>query len=421
MNFKRLVVIFLVVILTCSGLALYAFKYSGEYEIDVPAVNDIANSLANGWAKLEDNQLPGLNYKMDYVVLDNKNQFLIATRKGLNNDLGSAIRNRDIILDIKLEDEVLGKLIVYNDSKTQWIAFRNRILVYTYLLIIFPAVICLLYFAYIDRKIILPFRKLQTFARHVAEGNLDMPLEMDEGNLFGAFSESFDLMREELNKSRARESLANQSKKELVASLSHDIKTPVASIKAVTELMHIKTSDESQRRQLEIINSKADQIDTLITNMFNASLEELQELKVVVSEHTSDIFYDLINAADYNNLTEIARIPQCIFLGDLLRLTQVIDNIISNSYKYAGTSIYVSSVIKGKHLEIAFKDYGKGVSEEEKPLLFNKYFRAKNSKGQNGTGLGLFISKYMMEKMEGDIYCENSQDGFTMVIKLLIP
>ena len=273
---------------------------------------------------------------------------------------------------------------------------------------IFFALLCIAYTVYIDRTIFRPFRKLQGFARHVAEGKLDMPLDMDKGNMFGAFTESFDLMREELNRARENERIANQSKKELVASLSHDIKTPVASIKAVSEVMYAKSKNENTKTQLRVINSKADQINTLITNMFNATLEELQELKVNVTEQSSEFLYDLIKNADYNNQVTISNIPECIVLVDVLRLAQVIDNVISNSYKYAGTSIDVSTHIKGKYLEIAFKDYGLGVSEDERPLIFNKFYRAKNSAGKSGTGLGLYISKYLMNKMSGDIECENN-------------
>lgn len=420
MNIKRIVVISIIVLLTCTSLTFFAFKYKGEIEIEVPKVNDIAQSVAKEWDSLEYAELPCLSYKIDYVVLDNENRFIKATRAGLNNDLSSAIRNRDTIVDVKSQDKVLGKVIIYNNTNNEWIKFRNLLLIFTLCVIIVAAVFCSLYLVFIDRCILYPFRKLQGFARHVAEGNLDMPLDMDKNNFFGAFTESFDLMREELNKARENERLANQSKKELVASLSHDIKTPVASIKAVTEVMHVKTSDENQRRQLDIINSKADQINTLITNMFSATLEELQELKVIVTEQSSQVLYDLIRAADYNCKANIGGIAECIILADGLRLSQVVDNIISNSYKYAGTSIYVSSVIRGKYLEIGFKDYGRGVSEEELPLIFNKFYRAKNSKEKGGTGLGLYISKYMMEKMEGDIYCENSVDGFTVLLKLLI-
>jgi signal transduction histidine kinase len=214
--------------------------------------------------------------------------------------------------------------------------------------------------------------------------------------------------------------LANQSKKELVASLSHDIKTPVASIKAVSEVMILNSVIEDDISQLEVINAKADQINTLITNMFSATLEELQELTVTVTEESSVLLGDLIKNVDYNNRATISPIPECIVLIDMLRLLQVIDNIISNSYKYAGTSIGVLVNIKGQYLEIEFKDYGRGVSPEEIPLLFNKFYRARNSVGKSGTGLGLYISQYLMDKMSGDIICRNIDGGFVVILRLHI-
>lgn len=420
MNFKRVIILVFIVLLTCMSLTLFAFQYNIKTEIDVAAVNDIAQSLAEDWDRLQYAELPGLNYKMDYVVLDNEDHLIKATRDGLDYNLSSAIRNRDTILDIKSDNKYLGKLIIYNDTDRAWQQYRNYLVVFSVIMFVLAAVLCIIYLKYIDKAVLRPFRKLQGFARHVAEGNLDMPLEMDKNNLFGAFTESFDLMRDELKEARENERLANQSKKELVASLSHDIKTPVASIKAVTEVMYIKSTDENQRKQLGIIDSKADQINTLITNMFNATLEELQELRVTVTEQSSMVLYDLIKNADYNNLADTSNIPECIVLLDILRLAQVIDNVISNSYKYAGTSIYVSARISGKYLDISFKDYGPGVSEDEIPLIFNKFYRAQNSEGKSGTGLGLYISKYIMDKMSGDICCENAGDGFVVTLKLLI-
>ena len=154
--------------------------------------------------------------------------------------------------------------------------------------------------------------------------------------------------------------------------------------------------------------------------MFDATLEELQELKVTTTEKASQLLYSLIKNADYNNQVSISRIPECIVVVDELRLAQVIDNVISNSYKYAGTSIEASSHIRDKYLEIAFKDYGVGVDVYETPLLFNKFYRAKNSVGKSGAGLGLYISKYLISKMSGDIRCQNVQDGFVIILKLLI-
>lgn len=420
MNIKRLILLIVIALLTCIGITLFAFPYKNKEDVDVAAVNDIAESLAKEWNSIRYTELPCMNYKMDYVVLDNENHLVRATRRGLNNDLSSAIRNRDTIVDIKSNNKVLGKLIIYNNTNIVWQQYRNYLLVFSVSIMFIAAILCILYLVYIDRTIFRPFNKLQGFARHVAEGNLAIPLEMDKGNLFGAFTESFDIMREELNKARENERLANQSKKELVASLSHDIKTPVASIKAVTEVMHIRSTDEKQKKQLEIINSKADQINTLITNMFNATLEELQELKVRVTEQSSQVLYDLIRDADYYSQVNITGISECIIMVDVLRLAQVIDNLISNSYKYAGTSIHVSTLIRGKYLEIGFKDYGVGVTEDEIPLIFNKFYRSKNSEGKSGSGLGLYISKYIMDKMSGDIYCENTGDGFIVILKLPI-
>ena len=88
-----------------------------------------------------------------------------------------------------------------------------------------------------------PFNKLSDFAASVSKGNLDVPLNMDRHNYFGAFTESFDRMREELKLSSEREAAANRSKQELVAELSHDIKTPVATFKATCEVMEIKYTD----------------------------------------------------------------------------------------------------------------------------------------------------------------------------------
>ncbi|MDF2567707.1 MAG: hypothetical protein K0R90_1163 [Oscillospiraceae bacterium] len=420
MNIKRVTILAIIILLVGISVIFYIFRYTYKVSIDTVAVNDIAQSLAEQWGNLDKSNLPCPQYGLDYVVIDNSGSLVGATKSGLNEDINAAISNRDTIVDIKLNDKVTGKLIIYNNTNELWEKYKNNLLVFSAATTIFIILFCVVYAAYLDKLIFRPFRKLRAFARHVAEGNLDVPLQMDRGNMFGAFTESFDLMREELSKAREGERIANQSKKELVASLSHDIKTPVASIKAVSEVMILKSDNEESKRQLEVINSKADQINTLITNMFNATLEELQELNVTVTEQPSGILYDLIRNADYDNRAAISHIPECIVLTDKLRLLQVVDNIISNSYKYADTPIGVMADIKGQYLQIEFKDYGSGVSSDEVALLFNKFYRAKNSAGKSGTGLGLYISKYLMNKMSGDIECKNVKSGFIVVLKILI-
>jgi len=301
------------------------------------------------------------------------------------------------------------------------IARRNRdntLQIIMYLFICMLAMGGLLIYLYCEQQLFRPFRKLQTFAHRIAAGHLDSPLEMDEHNLFGAFTESFDIMREELRTAKENEHLANQSKKELVASLSHDIKTPVASIQSAMDLMLLNAADEKEKKMLNSVNAKCEQINTLITDMFHSTLEELQVLNVTPSEIQSPEIQDIIQQADFENRITSFAIPSCLVLADPLRLQQAFDNIINNSYKYANTDICVTTFLEGEYLVIAIQDFGPGVLEEELPLLFNKFYRGKETEKTTGYGLGLYLAKYFVEQMSGDLYCENAADGFVVKLKL---
>lgn len=420
MTLKKTAALAIAVLLIALGAVLFVFRKSDDAKLSTVAVNDIAQSLAEQWDSLKSGNLPGRSYGVDYVVLDSTGKLVAATGSGLSENLNDAVANRDTIVDISHDGRTYGKLILYNRTETEWEAYRQKLLWTSVGIIGFLILLIVIYSVYLDRHIFLPFRRLRDFAGRVAEGNFDIPLRMDRGNLFGAFTESFDLMRHELAKARESERKANQSKKELVASLSHDIKTPVASIKAVSEIMMVKTDDKEEKRQLEVIDAKADQIDTLITNLFSATLEELQNLKVTVSGQKGALLAGLIRNADYNGCAELSPIPDCEITADPLRLQQVVDNIVSNSYKYAGTSMFVSFAVKGEFLEAEFRDYGRGVGPEELPLLSRKYYRAANAEGKSGGGLGLYISKYLMNRMSGDLACRNTEDGFAVTVRLKI-
>ena len=149
---------------------------------------------------------------------------------------------------------------------------RLQVFMYVFVIIIGAAGIALC--LHVERKILLPFGKLQYFARRIAAGDLDMPLEMDKGNIFGAFTESFDIMREEIKTARENEIKADKSKKELVASLVHDITTPVASVRSAMDVLRLKTGNGDDIKLLDSASKKLEQIDTLLTDMFHSTLEE---------------------------------------------------------------------------------------------------------------------------------------------------
>lgn len=278
--------------------------------------------------------------------------------------------------------------------------------------------ICAGYMIYLNSAVIKPFQKLNHFAQRVAGGNLDIPLEMDRQNIFGAFTESFDIMRSELKKARIAEAEANASKKELVAKLSHDIKTPVASIKAASEVGAALTDDEKVKNNYTQIICKADQINTLVTNLFTATLEELRQLSVTPDDVESLELKGMLESADYLHRSTIPDIPECILYADKLRLQQVFDNIYANSYKYANTAIHVDIYRMDKQFAVVVEDYGGGVSEEELPLLKEKFKRGSNTNQIEGAGLGLYISNYFMEEMHGELNLQNGSNGLKVTVIL---
>jgi len=273
---------------------------------------------------------------------------------------------------------------------------------------------------YYKKRIIDPFVSLQDFAKNIARGDLDTPLYMDKHNAFGAFTESFDLLREELKTARESEREADRRKKELVATLSHDIKTPVAAIKATVELMQIRDYDDKTKYQLQEMFNKAEEITVLVNDMFHSTLQELQALKVSVAEFSSTTLAQLIQRADYKKRAGQVNIPDCVLMGDTVRLGQIFDNIIGNSYKYADTKIDVTTEFDGATLVITFRDYGAGTDNEELPLLFNKFYRGKGTANVNGYGLGLYIAKHLLKEMGGDIRLSNTNPGFLVQITLML-
>lgn len=371
-----------------TAMAILAFAYvfflAGlfllpDYKLDRVAANDLRKTLEQG--EKESAAEKARQYHMDYDIVD-------------------------------------GTYVIYADSKT-WTDYAKETAVGGMSLFFLLALLAIggcLYFA--EKRILKPFARLQEFAGHVAYGNLELPLPMDKGNIFGAFTESFDLMRDELAAARKREQAADESKKELVASLSHDIKTPLSSILATAELLSVKTQEKANREKLNVIRRKAEQIKVLIDNLFQATLEELEELKVEPVAAASTEIVKLLLESDYEHLLHRMDVKDCLVTCDLLRLQQVCDNLFSNSYKYAHTPIAVDSWISDGFLYLEISDEGVGVLPEERPLLKQRYYRGSNSTGIGGSGIGLFISEYFMEKMGGLLEIENQEKGFGVVLAL---
>lgn len=395
-----------------AALILFSAKNTDSLQ-DAVTVNEAVQSVRADWNTIEKHQNTTC---LDYVVINNAGEVLYRTSPNLSESVNAGVINRDTILDIEINGSAEGKIIVFNDSTRTLQGDKQIIIAVFAIAVVIQCGICIGYVIYLEHAVIKPFGKLKGFAERIAGGNLDIPLEMDKRNLFGAFTESFDIMRSELKKARIAEAKANASKKELVAKLSHDIKTPVASIKAASEVGAALTESETVRNNYISIIRKADQINTLVTNLFSATLEELQQLSVVSADLQSDVIKEMLESADYFRYAQIPDIPRCLIFADRLRLQQVFDNIFANSYKYANTEIYVKISVTNNFLSVEIEDSGGGVKEDELPLLKEKFRRGSNVKGIEGAGLGLYISDCFMKEMNGELTVENGRSGLKITV-----
>lgn len=408
-----LLAVLLTVILIIPVLFLNYGKQASAGYLDNTVVNGLLNELSADWDNVNAKnkstvpQIEGISYE----VMDNDGRILVRTETGMPEDLGRATSERYTIRDIKVDGEVVGKLLISNDftsmrSETQKNYERRFIIV-----ALAEALLIALFLLWVYRNIIKPFEDLKEFASDIASGDLDKPLKMDRGNIFGSFTESFDIMRSELSEAKQKEYEAQRSKMELVSQLSHDIKTPVASIKALGELLEAQSTDPKTKERLGSIVTKADNIDAMVSDLFTETLTELNELNVETSEQESRILDRIIRDADHMDLVTGRNVEECIIMCDPLRVTQVINNIIFNSYKYAGTKIHLKSHIEDDYLVVSFTDEGGGVSNDEIPMITKRFRRGENAKGKPGSGLGLAIAYELMEKMGGDLEVANADKG----------
>ena len=407
-------IIILILIFIAEALMCYFMVTRiKDIKTDPVKVNECMYSISLNYGDTSkyDNQL-------DYVVLDNDEKLIYKTRDGLSETINDAIKTRGLILDLTVDGEVAGKVIFDYSMERQLEEVKRNIVILFVVVGALQAVIVVAWYVYIDMKIIKPFKRLNSFATRVAEGNLDMPLEMDKGHVFGEFTESFDLMRTELKKARAAEKKASDDKKEMVAKLSHDIKTPVASIKSTSEIGFEVTKEERTKEMFNVINVKTDQIKSLVDNLFNSSVQDVTEIAVNPGAYESDYVTTLIKNSDYMNRAGGFTMPDCTVYMDKLRMQQVFDNIFMNSYKYADTAMKVSTELQDEYLVIRISDEGPGVKPEELPLLKEKYKRGSNSESKDGAGLGLYLANYYMEKMDGKLELKNLEKGLETAVFL---
>lgn len=396
---------------------------------DVTQINDVAQTAAENWDEFISGRLQGREEEIlpecvyDYAIITTDNELIYATSSDIPVNIIDAAAAGCINYPVRSFDnadatELLGYMIVPPVNAEVYVKAAASYRLSVVIVMLAVAIILSGIVFYIALRILKPFGKLRDFADEVAHGNLDKPLEMNKGNYFGAFTESFDMMRNELKRSKEREDKLIQSRRDMVAQLSHDIKTPVASIIATSEVLKAKLSDKASDK-LDVIIEKATQLAALSDELNGITKNEIDKLTVDCETVSSYELQEMIKNADYNGLIKDFELPDALVLIDRSRMKQVIDNVISNSYKYAGTEIEINVSISSEFLIVRIKDKGPGVKKEELKNICDKYVRGSEAGDKEGAGLGLYTARQLMTAMNGDFQV-NSEYGEYFEVMLVI-
>ncbi|MDF2511996.1 MAG: sensor histidine kinase [Herbinix sp.] len=386
-----------------------------DYSNDVVALNRITIEAGRNFEHLEDMDLqPDIGA---FAIYDLKGHLVYSHDYNVKV-MVEAMKEANAMQNIIVDNRIFGTVVLAPTYEEAIYNYRTKIIIILGCVLIVMWGVAIASAYYINRSIIRPFDEMKEFAKEIAIGNLEIDLKMDKKNIFGIFTESFDLMRTELKLTRDKAEKIEKSKMELIASISHDIKTPITSILVLCELLSVMIKDEDQRSKILSISSKAEQINHMTVDLLNSQLEELGELKVTIASVLSSDIRNIFIVADSQKKIVDCKIEHCIVKADQVRMQQVINNIIDNSYKYADTSIWVDSKILGNSLLMIIKDMGNGVAEEEIHKIKEKYYRAKGTENKHGSGLGLYIVNELMNKMEGSVSFRNEEDGFIVELEL---
>lgn len=285
------------------------------------------------------------------------------------------------------------------------------------------------------KQIMKPVENLTAATDRMASGDLSQPIGYERKDEFKTVCDSFDEMQQKLKEGIEQKEQYEKARTEMISDISHDLRTPLTSIKGyIKGLMDgIADTDEKRKHYLETAYRRSCDMDGLLSKLFFFSRLETGSLPFYMKEQDMCAYlndYILQKQQEFQDRLVIesdihAADISCSIDGEQLR--RVFDNLIENSIKYAGSSdlrIKVSmkeTEAEGRKMcEISFCDNGSGVEPEKLGRVFERFYRAddaRNSKCE-GNGLGLFICRYIAEAHDGIITAEND-NGFC--VRMMFP
>ncbi|NLJ66305.1 MAG: HAMP domain-containing protein, partial [Clostridiales bacterium] len=282
-------------------------------------------------------------------------------------------------------------------------------------------------------SVLVPLDELNRATESIAKGDLDFVIKYKRNNELGRLCQAFETMRDKLKASIEERLASERQRKEMIGVISHDLRTPISSIKGYVEALQdgMARDEEQFQRYLKVIHDKTNRLDALIDDLFLYSQMELGNLKMNLELADSRVMLeDIMNSVSMDLENETMEMvvkrpfPSVWVRADIKRINQVVDNILQNAVKYAENCgvIEVMATVDDGYLEISISDNGIGIAREDLSHIFELFYRGEKSRSRHygGTGLGLAICKNIVEQHGGKIWAE-SHIGEGTTISFTLP
>lgn len=277
----------------------------------------------------------------------------------------------------------------------------------------------------ISRNLTKPIENIIISADTFAKGNFDTRTQVTGSDEIGRLGQTFNSMAQAI-------AGLEQNRRDFLANVSHELKTPVASIQALAESLAdgLVTDQSHKQRYLANIVAETGRIDRLLNDLLDMSQLESGELRLkvenldlaaLVTSHIDSHLHLFSGRQIRISINAQPNLPKV--KADPHRLGQVLTNLLSNAARYSpdGSEIKLALTASNSRVALSVTDQGPGVPAADLPYIFDRFYRVEKSRvrSDGGTGLGLAISKKLMTAMEGHIAVSSIEgEGATFTITL---
>lgn len=281
------------------------------------------------------------------------------------------------------------------------------------------------------KRIIKPVDELMDANERIKQGNYNQLIEYKGEYEFEQLCDSFNNMQLTLKEEKERDAKWQKTKQDMISGISHDLKTPLTSIKGYIKGIKdgVADSKEKQEKYLDVAYKKACEMDNLIERLLYFSRVENGQISYDMRDISlKKLIEQYIRGQEFEfkekGIIITSKIEDDTTVNvDVMQINRVFDNVIQNSIKYANVTnlqIEINAYSKENKVIIEIKDNGIGISDEKLEKIFDEFYRgdeSRNSSSVEGNGIGLYVCKYIIERHRGTIKAVND-NGLKIIITL---